>query len=401
MSNYLAIATVTATLRDLLQEAVTDIIPGVDVEISTERPNRNILDNSARINIYLYQVLDNTALRNMDLPTRGGGGRLVQRPQVALDLYYLLSFYGDENESVPQRLLGRAVSALHTEPILTSQRIGDTISSIQYLADSDLAEQIERVKVTPLSLNLEEVSKLWSLLVHNARYALSATYRASVVLIEEEITPSQALPVQKAKLHVMPFRQPVIESVSPPIITAGCHITIKGQNLKADKVKVTFGGLEGTINEVSDKQIKVTLPDGLRAGVNSVQVVHELDFGTDSEPHQGFESNVAAFVLRPTITAPSADSAKVTLTFNPKVSKTQRVVLLLNNVATPTTAYSFKAPKDNGITDDGVEETDTIDFTITNVVAGTYLVRVQVDGAESLLERDSDGKYNEPTVTIS
>ncbi|HKR22687.1 MAG TPA: hypothetical protein VJS17_08840, partial [Pyrinomonadaceae bacterium] len=38
----------------------------------------------------------------------------------------------------------------------------------------------------------------------------------------------------------------------------------------------------------------------------------------------------------------------------------------------------------------GDDETDTIEFIISNVAAATYLVRVQVDGAESPLERDTN-----------
>jgi hypothetical protein len=36
----------------------------------------------------------------------------------------------------------------------------------------------------------------------------------------------------------------------------------------------------------------------------------------------------------------------------------------------------------------------------SNVVAGTYLVRVQVDGAESVLTRDSAGLFTGPTVVL-
>ena len=36
----------------------------------------------------------------------------------------------------------------------------------------------------------------------------------------------------------------------------------------------------------------------------------------------------------------------------------------------------------------------------TNVIPGDYLVRVQADGAESLLAMDGSGKYATPKVTI-
>ena len=62
MSNYLAIASVTATFSNLLADAVPADMSGV--EISTERPDSNMPDGGPRINLYLYQVAPNTALRN-------------------------------------------------------------------------------------------------------------------------------------------------------------------------------------------------------------------------------------------------------------------------------------------------------------------------------------------------
>ena len=49
-------------------------------------------------------------------------------------------------------------------------------------------------------------------------------------------------------------------------------------------------------------------------------------------------------------------------------------------------------------------ETDTLVFPISGVAAGDYLVRVQIDGAESALERSADDNnpvYVGPRVTIS
>src|SRR5215212_5514896 len=123
MSNYLAIATVTATLSRTLTAAV-----GTDVSaagVTTLRPDDA---PGTGVNVYLYQVGPNGAWRNADLPTRRDEGRLVQRPKVALDLHYLLSFYGDEAQFEPQRLLGSVVRTLHARPVLTREMIRNTVS---------------------------------------------------------------------------------------------------------------------------------------------------------------------------------------------------------------------------------------------------------------------------------
>jgi hypothetical protein len=162
VSNYLAISTVTAALSQLIQAAIEIDVFGASV--STVRPDTAGNGTSqARVNIYLYQVTPNASFRNDDLPTRRADGSMSQRPRVALDLHYLLTFYGEELDLIPQRLLGSVVRTLHSESMLTRQRIRDTISSstFSFLANSNLAEEVELVKFTPLPLSLEELSKLW------------------------------------------------------------------------------------------------------------------------------------------------------------------------------------------------------------------------------------------------
>lgn len=120
-------------------------------------------------------------------------------------------------------------------------------------------------------------------------------------------------------------------------------------------------------------------------------------------PHHQVESNVAAFVLHPAIAASVEQvqgsgndlrSAKIAVKFNPKVGKAQRVVLLLNEVSSGgALAYSFVvAPR--------TDDTDEIAIPVKDVKAGTYFVRVQVDGAQSPLSMNQAGEYDSPQITI-
>ena len=419
MSNFLAVATVTATLSRTLAAAV-----GTDVSaanVTTLRPD----DAPDRgVNVYLYQVAPNGAWRNADLPTRRDDGRLVQRPRVALDLQYLLSFYGNEAQFEPQRLLGSVVRALHARPVLTRQMIRDTVSDPDnaFLAGSNLADEVELIKFTPSSLSLEELSKLWSVFFQ-VPYALSVAYQASVVLIEPEVTPQEALPVRERNVYVVPFRQPTIEQImsqagdDQPVlpdrpILAGHRLILVGKQLRGEVTRVRIGGVEAEPQAVGDTQIGVTLPENLRAGLQGVQVVHYIKAGTPPTPHRGSESNVAAFVLRPTITATASNvqgsggdprSADIEFDFDPQVERSQRVVLLLNEFQPPSDrparAYTFSAPPRNEPTDP--DETNSITVPISGVEPGTYLVRVQVDGAESTLGFDEATEhYDSPRVSL-
>ena len=204
MSNFLAVAAVTASLSHLLQASVGADVPGATV--TTVRP-----DNSASsthppaVNLFLYQALPNAALRNADAPTRAPDGTLVQKPVAALDLHYLLSFYGDDAQLQPQRLLGSAVRTLHTRPVLTRDLIQAAIADPTFAAavgQSDLGQQVERVRITPLHLTLEELSKLWSVFFETP-YTLSVAYQAGVVLIEAPDVPAAPnAPVQQPVVTV-------------------------------------------------------------------------------------------------------------------------------------------------------------------------------------------------------
>jgi len=431
VSNHLAIATVTATLAQFLQSVVEQDVAGLTV--TTTRPDgANGNGPGTRLNIYLYQVTPNAAWRNADLPTRSDDGRLTQKPRAALDLHYLLTFYGSEAQFEPQRLLGSAVRALHSHPVLTREQIRRTINSptLVFLAQSNLAEDIELVKFTPTSLSLEELSKLWAVFFQT-QYTLSVTYQGTVVLIESDDSPSASLPVLERNVYTVPFRAPVIQEIkldgptSGPI-TAGSGIVIAGRALAGDVTEISFGGssLPPVVPaSVADTEIKLTLPVDLRAGVQGLQVEQHFLMGTPPTPHRGFESNVAAFVLVPDITLPdpafaliSTDgttgliTGNVTVNFAPKIAKSQRVRLLLNEFEPPATraprGYIFNAPRRNGIPDNQ-QETGSVEFVGSGVAAGDYLVRVQVDGAESALQRETNNAspaFNQfigPKVTIS
>jgi hypothetical protein len=415
MSNELAIATVTAALSELLRPAVQSEVQGADVTMV--RPDELVDLDAPGVNIFLYQVSPNPAYRNADLPLRGStSGRLVERPQAALDLHYLLTFYGDEASLEPQRVMGSVVRVLHSRPALTPDLIQTTVSSLSFpfLAGSDLAEQIERVKFTPIVLNLEELSKFWSMFSQTA-YRLSMAYIGNLVLIETDESPLQGLPVRTRNIYVRPFRQPVVEKVgttdqSPATITSASTVIVEGKQLRGDITRVSIGAAQYTPAgaDLGDTRIRIDLATeppasgDLRAGLQGLQVIHRLLLGTPPTEHEGVESNVMPLLLRPTIrqTAPPAYDLQlspvqtdphgnafrtVTVTLDPEVGARQRVVLILNEFgnATDPAGFSFLA-------DLRTVAGNVVTFTIPDTVlnAGDFIVRVQADGAQSLPERD-------------
>ncbi|CAA9246477.1 Glutamine synthetase adenylyltransferase [uncultured Coleofasciculus sp.] len=422
MSNYLAIATVTAVLQRTLQAIVQVDVDGA--RVTTLRPDTvGSGTPEAGVNLYLYHVMPNPAWRNTDLRTRFSEGQFAKRPQAALDLYYILSCYGNEIELEPQRLLGSVVRTLHARPVITQETIRDTLSNsaFTFLADSNLAEQVETVKFMPVSMSAEELSNIWSVFFQTP-HTLSIAYQAGVVLIESDDIPQRALPVRdRSKFAAMPFGfAPVVERVVSQVgtlepIVADSTLIVRGTRLRGEITKIRLAGVEVTPQEVNDTYITFPLTampaQSLRAGVQGLQVVHFPRPSTQGNPIRVIDSNIAALVVRPTITNIRISDlegqgnelrlAKVIVQVDLTITRTQRVVLLLNERSTNhPSAYTFEsAPHPN--------QTKSITFAIYEVKAAEYLVRVQVDGAESLLTVDMDSEsptfeqYISPVVVIA
>ncbi|MBD2246944.1 DUF4255 domain-containing protein [Nostoc sp. FACHB-888] len=422
MSNVLSIAAVTAVLKALLENGlVSDPIAASvgDVIVTALPPDRISVeaDERAQINLFLYQVTQNRNVDWLSQEFRSKHSRMNANPRsptppLALDLHYLLTAYGAKDFQA-ELLLGYAMHLLHKTPAITSDIIENTLINVsttntssgfsQALASvsvSGLAEQIGQIKLTPEFFNMEETSKLWSAL--QTHYRPSATYLASMVLIEGSNDKSEGL-------YIMPLSQPSIEQVLAPaktdqMIVAGTTLVIRGKRLRGEITQIRLRNTETLLvpQEVKETQISLLLPPDLYASVQGIQVVH-LTMGNAGQMDHLVESNVAAFVLHPTITAfavqveNSSDNlrtAEITVKFQPKVGKAQRVVLLLNEASgdSPVSYFFLVAPR--------TEDTDVITIPVKNVKPATYIVRVQVDGAESPLHKNQSGEYDSPQVTI-
>lgn len=384
MSNDLAIATVTASLKRFLGNALTHI-SGVSITVGQPDQKDATTNDHGRVNISLYQVTQNPGWRNADLPTRRPDGSLSQRPQLALDLHYLFSFYGDKTTLLPERLMGIVMKTLHVQPFLTRQMIRDTVGNQEFLflQNSNLADQSELIKFSPVSLSLEELSKIWSIFFQT-QYVLSTAYQGTVVLIEPDYTPVESLPVSDRSITVDATPPP--EPVSPPTITqihaqagtsepitAGSILLIQGQALTKTAIAyIQISEQSFTSDEfrIENSEISLRLTPSLSAGVKTLQIVYQ----------NGDRSNLAKFILRPqlgTVTL-QAQPRQIQFTLNLPVVKGQKVVILLDH-QTADHNYSFAWIATETITAENI-----ISIAVeSEIVVGDYEARVQVDGAES------------------
>ncbi len=415
MSNSLAIATVTAALAHLVRSAIQGAVTGSDVVIG--RPeNPPAGDALARVRLYLYQVTANAGLRNSDLPSRGPDGALVKRPCAALELHYLLAFYGSETELQPQRMLGAVVRDLHARPFLTRRMVQDVVAGYSVLTGSNLHEAVEQVRFSPLNLSLEEQSKLWSVFFQTP-HAVSVAYQASVVLIESEEPTQPVFPVLKrghedqgVDTLIGPF--PVLESLhfglpadrilqprppSLPAVQLGLAVIAAGRNLGGETVALRFDhsrlGLTQKLAvapaDFAAREIKIVLPEPgagtsqteWAPGVYTVAAVTKEAGAARERTSNGlpiaFSPIIGAIEPDTTIARDAEGTATIAITCRPQMRAEQQAVLLLAG---------------REIVGERVAaDPDKVVFSVKNAPAvNNALIRLRVDGIESMPFRRVD-----------
>ena len=413
MSNPLAIATVTATLNQVLTTVVN--ASGVrGALVKNLRPDDPTLAAAGFIgvNIFLYQISPNAAWRNADLPARRSDNTLLRRPQAPLDLNYLLTFYGDDATLDQQLMLGFIVRQFHANPVLSRADIRTAQTGA--LATSNLADQVELVRFTPVNFSLEELSKLWSVFL-KTDYVLSVAYQASVVLIETDDTlPTPAAPVFQPRVTALPFSIATIDAVlGQPIelsSTLPTSITLVGHHLDPNDAAlfITPGNdtpLTGMVRPgAGGDRLIVNLPTGLHAGVNTVRLTQPAM--APAPPVILSQSSAAAFMLRPVVSftiGPGTPSAVINAVVSPVVGSQQQAFLLLKQ-ATSVSPRAFVVPAD--VFAAGTTDTGNLTFTLAKVQgvdkipAGAYFAHIRVDEAESRLAVDAAGNVTGPMVTL-
>lgn len=385
MSNSLAIATVTSVLQNMLVRGATADLPQAlvtDLNLGNTKVTAAPLDkartppnNVNQLNLCLFQVVPSAALRNIDL-----GG---PRSPVALELHYLVSAYGgNDDDRAAHVLLGQAVRLFNDRSLLTDlQAIRDA------LRGNDLAEQIDHVRLTPRTLSLEDLARVFSMYQTQAR--ASAAYVASVVLIDSTAPRRSPLPVLQRSLTAVPSPRfgPLLDAVTLPqgrsFALLGDALELSGEQLRGTTTLVRLSHPRVTnpidltpANTSTGALLRVALPNNpalLPAGVYGVRVVVR-------EGAAERTSNTLILPLAPEFTPPAAPVARVsgtatiTLPIRPSVLASQDVALLLGDREIAAPARQATAAQ--------------IAFAVPSAPVGQHFVRLRVDGVESdLLDR--------------
>ncbi|MBY5164289.1 DUF4255 domain-containing protein [Salsipaludibacter albus] len=431
MSSPLAIAAVSAVLRNLLDNGMVDVgTPVGAVDVSAVAPDLVDLDDptfTPTLNLFLYRVTPNPGWRNASLPSRNGHGDRIANPPLALDLHYLLTAYADEDFQA-EILLGYAMHLLHERPVLDRAAIRraldpsplDTIlpPAFQALAASDLADQVEAVTVTPEPMDTEEVSRLWAAL--QSKYRPTVGYVVTTVLIESRAPARDPLPVLSrgpvdedtgrdrgvvvtpGLLAPFPTITAVVAPDEQPAAVLGDVVRVTGHHLAGTDVRVSFSHRlldEPIVVDVGDNAdptgFDLTLPSGGSAAqdwpAGLWTVTATLVPPDEPDPRT---SNVAALLHAPVATLPPSEvdrgptgAVTVTLGVAPVLRPEQDARLALGS------ATAVVAPHPAA--------TDQATFVFADVPPGDQWLRLTVDGVDSLLvDRSDPPPVFDPTQSV-
>ena len=436
MSTALAIAGVTAVLRDLLNDGLINHnvagVVGSSVTVSVGPPDRVVPASgteASQLNLFLHQVTPNVGWRNEGLPARDPSGRQrLSNPPLALDLHYLVSAYSGADLH-GEILLGYAMQLLHETPILTRAAIRAALSpspdvgrdlppALRALAEAGLDEQIETLRITPAQLDGEEMSKLWTAIQSHLRP--SAAYRVSVVLIEGRRPAQAPLPVltrgpvdpasgRERGVAVAPElvpALPTIERVTPadgqPTMHLGGPVDLIGHHLDGTDRSVRLVNDRFEIDEVlaaggasEPGRIRFEIP-AARADdfpVGTYRVGARLRRPGEGEAR---ETNRLGVTLAPDVVglplavarAPDG-SAAFTLDFRPALRAGQQVILVLG--MREIAPEPFTTP------------TTSLDFVVADAAPGSYLARLRIDGIDSpIIDRSAEPPvFSDRRITIT
>jgi|GEM_PF-6454988 len=366
------------------------------------------------LNLFLYQIGRNSGHYNRNARTHDADGNRVAAPPLAVDLRYLITAYGSKAYQA-EAMLAHAMVALHDRPVLTQEFIADSLklpatpdAVDKQLAASGLAEQGESVHLSVDNLSADDLARLWSGFQLGLRPSVSLL--ATVLLMSSRRTPRASLPVESRTITTVPLNRPVIDMVAreggPQLpIEPGSRILVTGQRLYAVPMTLLIGETDVTAlidNTAPDfpatlaVDLPASLPAAMLAGVQSAQVRHGVQIAGEPAPRPLIASNVAAFLLRPRVTAAAQSpgtTRAVLVDFAHEVGDRQPVQITLEEiVAGNATGNRFAAAVPEGNPDvappEDAPRPARVDlrrvWAKTSAPPGTYRVLASVDGIASV-----------------
>src|SRR5205807_1230934 len=155
-------ASIQALLRDRME--LPQGMTRADLQVTVSIPQAEDVESpeTPRVNLFLYRVSENGALKNQMIPGQGHPSE-YGHPPLSLILHYLVTAYGatDDNGVVNETrahfLLGSAMRVLHDHPVITNKLVTVQAPAGQTILHQSLRGEFEQVKLCLDPIGLEEL----------------------------------------------------------------------------------------------------------------------------------------------------------------------------------------------------------------------------------------------------
>lgn len=263
-----AIGETTVAIRNLLQQGL-----GNGYQVTLYQPWESFGEQQG-VNLFLYKVEEDPHLKNMNWHGDRNNPTHIARPPLSLTLYYLLTPYAkkitapESDIAQTNRILGKAMHILHENPVLNDIHNTYFNADDNNLFSEDLRNSFEKIKITLMPMNMEEISKLWSM--GDKPYKLSVTYHVSIVQIAPTVPAKPvAAPVQDIGIQVFTLAPPSITELNPSGGPVGSEVHIIGSNLTRRGSITTVKVCETTVSNfvsAAENEIVFVIPKNLKKG---------------------------------------------------------------------------------------------------------------------------------------
>jgi len=171
MSDFKVIGDIGESLKNLLEDDIhwTDISPTPEITLNSPKQIEDTGENINIISIFLYQIVENTYLKNEELQKIDT--TILHYPPMTVDLLYLITPYSN-NPTEEQYMLGKVMQILFDNAVLTGSVLQKSLKG----TDDEI-----RLIFNPLSL--DDLNKIWSAF-QKTGYRLSISYLVTPVRID-------------------------------------------------------------------------------------------------------------------------------------------------------------------------------------------------------------------------
>lgn len=268
MSADSIVGLVSKSLRKLLAEELQSTSDSETIKVTLLTPDER--GDELGINLFLYKIQENTALKNMEWQVKPGSPNQLTPPPLSLSLYYLLTAYSpnqnlsETGNAEAHEILGRAMRVFYENPIL----------QLRPEVETDLETPRERLRIMLNTMDMDELSRIWSTFGHP--YRLSVMYEVSVVQLDTLPVSERMMATRVRQIGVpdvrTPYGQPTLQRIEPGSGLAGTTITVFGENLSGWKAYARVMEKQILALQLTADSFDIILPNDLPTGFQEIRV---------------------------------------------------------------------------------------------------------------------------------